>query len=61
MTLGDTVLEVVSAGPIAGKLGQYEIRVKIPDGLAPGDLPIRVKVGDFSSPETATLTVGRAE
>lgn len=61
VTLGESVLEVVSASPVVGKLGMYEVRVRIPDGISGGDLPIVLKVGEASSPDGATLTVLKVE
>jgi uncharacterized protein (TIGR03437 family) len=60
VTLGDLTVapeDIVYAGPATGKLGQYELRIRIPAGAPSGDLPIRITVGDATSPDTATLTV----
>lgn len=60
VTLGDCTLapeEVVYAGPATGKLGQYELRIRIPSGFPAGNLPIKIKAGDATSPDAATLSV----
>jgi uncharacterized protein (TIGR03437 family) len=60
VTLGDLTLapeDIVYAGPATGKLGQYELRIRIPAGAPSGELPIRIAVGEAISPDTATLTV----
>ena len=61
VTLGDVTVtsdDIVYAGAAVGKLGQYELRIRIPAAVATsGDLPIRITVGDAISPDTATLTV----
>ena len=61
VSLGDMTLapeNVIYAGPAAGKLGQYELRILIPDGLPIGDVPIHIRVGDANSPDGATLAIG---
>src|SRR5207244_11689933 len=48
VTLGDLTLapeDIVYAGPAIGKLGQYELRIRIPAAAPSGDLPIRITVG----------------
>lgn len=61
ITLGDLTVspdDIVYAGAATGKLGQYELRMRIPAGVASsGDLPMRISVGDAISPDTATLSV----
>jgi uncharacterized protein (TIGR03437 family) len=52
--LGDTDLpaeNVEYAGLSAAGPGIYEIRIRIPEMTAPGDLPIRITVGNVSSPD----------
>ena len=63
VTLGDLTIspdDIVYAGPATGKLGQYELRIRIPSAAPSGDLSIRITVGDSTSPDTATLTVENA-
>ena len=61
VTLGDLTVssdDIIYAGAATGRLGQYELRIRIPAGVAvSGDLPIRITVGDAISPDTAVLAV----
>ena len=64
VTIGDFTFDpadVVYAGPATGKLGLYELRIRIPAGLPVGDLPVKIKVGDATSPDGATLTIGAGQ
>jgi uncharacterized protein (TIGR03437 family) len=60
VTLGDSLVspnDLIYAGPATGNPGQYELRIRIPADTPVGDLPIRISVGDATSPDTATLAV----
>ena len=62
VTLGTTQLsaaQVLYAGVSPGTAGLYQLNIQVPAGLASGDYPIVLTLGNTSTPTGAYLTVGQ--
>ena len=55
--IGGISAQVIGAALAPGYAGLYQIAVKIPDGLANGDQPIRIQSGSAQSPAGLLLTI----
>jgi uncharacterized protein (TIGR03437 family) len=51
--------KVFYAGVTPGNAGLCQLNIQLPDGVPEGDLEIVVKVGEYSSPAGAYVTVSR--
>jgi trimeric autotransporter adhesin len=62
VTIGTTVLDranILYAGVSPYSAGLYQINILIPDGVADGDQPVTLKLGQYSTPAGGYLTVKR--
>lgn len=50
--------DVLYAGVAPGLAGVYQVNVRIPASAAEGDAPVRVRIGNVTTPPGAYLTVG---
>jgi uncharacterized protein (TIGR03437 family) len=58
VTMGGVDAPVVSAAVGVGQVaGNFQVTVKIPDGVGPGDVPVVVTVGTASSQPGITVAV----
>jgi uncharacterized protein (TIGR03437 family) len=53
VTLGGMVAEVLFAGLAPGFAGVYQVNVRVPEGILPGEAPLVVRQGGETSPATS--------
>jgi uncharacterized protein (TIGR03437 family) len=60
--IGETAVDVIYAGVTPGFAGLYQVSFRVPAGLAAGDYPVTVQVGEFAdarlTPAGGFITVG---
>jgi uncharacterized protein (TIGR03437 family) len=56
--IGDVEAEVADAGPVPGEpAGLFQMKVRVPEAIAPGALPIILKIGNSSSQAGVTVEI----
>lgn len=51
--------DILAAAASRSSVGQYELRIRLPDSVPDGDEPVRVSINGFASPGTGYITVQR--
>jgi uncharacterized protein (TIGR03437 family) len=62
VTIGGVTLaaaDILYAGIVPGKAGQYQLNIRIPDAVPDGDQPVTLGLGLYSTPAGGYLTVKR--
>jgi uncharacterized protein (TIGR03437 family) len=51
--------ELLYVGLSPSSIGLYQANIRVPKGIASGEQPVSIQIGDLSSPPGAYLTVGQ--
>jgi uncharacterized protein (TIGR03437 family) len=57
VTVGGMAVTVIGAALSPGLVGVYQVAIQLPDSVPTGDVPVRVSIGGFQTPENELLFI----